>query len=334
MTESPGLAGAVLLLLAGFFLLTKGADLLVDGASHLAYALGVTPLFVGLTIVSFGTSAPELAINLLAARGGSSDIALGNVVGSNLANMALIAGVSAVLRPVQVQSLIIVREIPFLFLTGLALWFLADDRRFQAGGSAPLLSRGDGLVLLLFFAIFLYYLAAGARGGQREVEPLGEEVEDVQELERPPGARRAVGMVVLGLVGLILGGHWVVRGATTVAHALGWSEALIAVTIIAVGTSLPELVTSAVAARRGAADVALGNVVGSSIFNTVAILGITAVIHPLPVNPRLLVDVMLMLVAAVALFLVTLHHRIIHRWEGALLALGYAGYLIFVVARG
>jgi cation:H+ antiporter len=332
--EGPGIAGAVLLLLAGLALLTKGADLLVDGASHLAYALGVTPLFVGLTIVSFGTSAPELAINMLAARSGSGDIALGNVVGSNMANMALIAGVSAVIRPVQVQSLIIVREIPFLFLTGLALWFLADDRRFQPGAPAPLLSRGDGLVLLLFFAIFLYYLAAGARAGRQREEPLAEGVEAVQELDRPIGTARALGTVLLGLVGLVLGGQWVVDGSTTIARALGWSEALIAVTIIAVGTSLPELVTSAVAARRGAADVALGNVVGSSIFNTVAILGLTAVIHPLAVNPRLLVDVLLMLAAGIALFLVTLHHRIIHRWEGALLALGYTAYLIFAAARG
>jgi cation:H+ antiporter len=329
------LALAVLLVLAGLFLLAKGADLLVDGASHLAFALGVTPLFVGLTIVSFGTSAPELSINLLAARAGSADIALGNVLGSNIANMALITGVSAVVHPIQVQSAIIVREIPFLYLTSLALWFLADDRRFQPGAQSDLLSRGDGLTLLLFFTIFLYYLVAGARAGRPQASaPLAEEVVEVQELRRPPGTTRALLMVVLGLVGVVLGGQWVVQGSTTLARAFGWSEALIAVTLVAVGTSLPELVTSVVAARRGAADVALGNVVGSSIFNNVAILGFTAMISPLPINPRLLVDLGIMFLVSTALYLFTLNRRIIDRWEGALLVLGYVAYLGYVALRG
>jgi cation:H+ antiporter len=141
-------------------------------------------------------------------------------------------------------------------------------------------------------------------------------------------------MVILGLIGVILGGQWVVTGGTTIAQALGWSEALIAVTLVAVGTSLPELVTSVVAARRDAADVALGNVVGSSIFNNIAILGLTALVHPLPINPRLLVDLGIMFGVSVALYMFTLHHRIIHRWEGALLATSYIAYLIFVAIRG
>jgi cation:H+ antiporter len=325
---------AVLLVLAGLFLLAKGADLLVDGASHLAYALGVTPLFVGLTIVSFGTSAPELSVNLVAAHAGSADIALGNVLGSNIANIALITGVSAVVNPIRVESAIIIREIPFLYLTSLALWFLADDLRFQPGARSDLLSRGDGLVLLLFFAIFLYYLAAGARAGRQVEEPLAEEVVEVQELRRPPGTGRAVAMVILGLIGVILGGQWVVNGGTTIARALGWSEALIAVTLVAVGTSLPELVTSVVAARRGAADVALGNVVGSCIFNNIAILGFTTLVSPLPINPLLLVDLAILFLVSTALFLFTLNQRIIHRWEGALLTLAYGAYLVYVVQRG
>jgi cation:H+ antiporter len=330
---------AVLLLLVGFFFLAKGADLLVDGASHLAYALGVTPLFVGLTIVSFGTSAPELSINLLTARSGSADLALGNVLGSNIANLALITGMSALVRPIRVGSLIIIREIPFLFLTSLGLWFAADDRRFQPPAAQDLLSRGDGLILLLFFAVFLYYLAAGARARHQPGAPpapdtLGEEVIQVQELRRPPGAARAAGMVLIGLVGVILGEQWVVDSSTTIARAFGWSEALIAVTLVAVGTSLPELVTSVVAARRDAADVALGNVVGSSIFNNVAILGLTAVIGPLAISRQLFMDLGVMFAASVALFLFTLNQRIIHRWEGAFLVVGYCLYLLFVGRRG
>jgi cation:H+ antiporter len=325
---------AALFVLVGFALLAKGADVFVDGASHLAYALGVSPLFVGLTIVAFGTSAPELAINLLAAFRGSADLAVGNVIGSNIANQALIVGVSALVRPMKVETAIIVREIPFLFLTSLALWFLADDRRFQVNAADNLISRGDGFVLLLFFLIFLYYLVAGAQAGRRQAALLAEEVVEAQELRRPVSTLRAVGMVVLGLAAVLLGGNWVVGGSTTLARAMGWSDALIGVTIVAIGTSLPELVTSIVAARRDTAEIALGNVVGSNIFNTVAILGLTAAVHPLPLSRALMTDMQVMFLVSAALYVFTLHRRIIERWEGVLLALGYAAYLVFVAVRG
>jgi cation:H+ antiporter len=325
---------AVVLVLVGFVLLAKGADVFVDGASHLAYALGVSPLFVGLTIVAFGTSAPELAINLLAAFRGSADLAVGNVIGSNIANLALIVGVSAVVRPMKVETVIVVREIPFLFLTSLALWFLADDSRFQGEAATDVISRGDGFVLLLFFLIFLYYLVAGAHAGRRQAALLAEEVVEAQELQRPVSTPRTLGMIALGLAAVLLGGHWVVGGSTTLARALGWSDALIGVTIVAIGTSLPEMVTSIVAARRGTAEIALGNVVGSNIFNTVAILGLTAVVHPLPLSRELMIDMQVMFLVSVALYLFTLNRRVIERWEGALLALGYAGYLVFVAVRG
>jgi cation:H+ antiporter len=325
---------AVLLVLIGFVLLVKGADLFVDGASHLAYALGVTPLFVGLTVVSFGTSAPELAINLMAAFQGNADIAVGNVVGSNIANMGLIVGVSAILHPVRVASAVIVREIPFLFLTSLALWFLADDLRFQPDRPAALLSRGDGLILLLFFTIFMYYLFASARHGRLQEASLAQDVVDVEELKQPRGPARAVGTALVGLAAVILGGHWVVEGSVTIARALGWSQALIGVTIVAVGTSLPELATSVVAARRGAADLAIGNVVGSCIFNNVAILGLTALAAPLRADPRLMIDVQVMLAVGVLLFLFTLRHRTIERSEGIVLAIAYAAYLAYVGSRG
>jgi cation:H+ antiporter len=325
---------AVFLILLGFVLLVKGADLFVDGASHLAYALGVTPLFVGLTVVSFGTSAPELAINLMAAFQGNADIAVGNVVGSNIANMGLILGVSAAIHPIRVASGVIVREIPFLFLTSLALWFLADDLRFQPGRERDLLSRGDGLILLLFFAVFLYYLTASARAGRLQEAELSEDVVAVEDLKRPISPARAVGMALLGLAAVILGGNWVVNGSVTIAQALGWSQALIGVTIVAVGTSLPELATSIVAARRGAADLAIGNVVGSCIFNNIAILGLTALAAPLHVDPTLMIDVQIMLGVALLLYLFTLRHRTVERSEGILLALAYAAYLAFAIHRG
>jgi cation:H+ antiporter len=325
---------AVLLVLVGFLLLAKGASFFVDGASHLAYGLGVTPLFVGLTIVAFGTSAPELAINLVAAWRGNADLAVGNVLGSNIANQALIIGVSAVLRPMHVETTIIVREIPFLFLSSLALWFLADDVRFQPEARAALISRGDGLVLLLFFAIFVYYLAASARTGRRQAATLAEDVVEMEDLRQPISTLRAVLMVGGGLTAVLVGGDWVVRGSTTMARAFGWSDALIGVTILAIGTSLPELVTSVVAARRGSSDIALGNVVGSNIFNTVAVLGLTSVVQPLPVSGELLTDMRVMFVVSVALYLFTLNRRVIQRWEGAILAAGYFVYLVFVARRG
>lgn len=325
---------AVILVLLGFVLLVKGADLFVDGASHLAFALGVTPLFVGLTVVSFGTSAPELAINLLAASQGNADIAVGNVVGSNIANMGLILGLSAVFRPMRVSSEIIVREIPFLFLTSLALWFLTDDRRFQPGREEEFLSRGDGLILLLFFAIFLYYLLASARAGRGPETAFSEGVIKLEELHRPVAPARAVGRVVLGLAAVILGGHWVVQGSVAIASALGWSQALIGVTIVAVGTSLPELATSIAAARRGVTDLAIGNVVGSCIFNNVAILGLTALAVPLHVDPRLMIDMMIMLAIAVLLFCFTLRDHDVERGEGIFLTLAYAAYLSYVAFRG
>lgn len=332
--EGNGVWLAVLLVLVGFLLLAKGADVFVDGASHLAYKLGVTPLFVGLTIVAFGTSAPELAINLLAAFRGSADLAVGNVLGSNIANQALIIGLAAVIRPMQVETVIIVREIPFLFLTSLALWFLADDVRFQPEARAALISRGDGLVLLLFFAIFVYYLIASARAGRRQAAALEEDVVAIEDLRRPIGTLRGALMVGGGLIAVLLGGHAVVHGSTILARAFGWSEALIGVTIVAIGTSLPELVTSIVAARRGSAEIALGNVVGSNIFNTVAVLGLTATVRPLPVGGALLVDMFVMLAVSAALYLFTLNRCIIQRWEGAILATGYVAYLVFVALRG
>jgi cation:H+ antiporter len=325
---------AALLVIGGFLLLAKGAAVFVDGASHLAYRLGVTPLFVGLTIVAFGTSAPELAINLLAAARGSADLAVGNVVGSNIANQALIIGLAAVVRPMRVETVVIVREIPFLFLTSLALWFLADDQRFQPNTDEALISRGDGLVLLLFFAIFAYYLVASARAGRGQTTTLEEEVIEEKELHRPISTLRATLMVVGGLTAVLLGGNWVVNGSMTLARAFGWSEALIGVTIIAIGTSLPELVTSVVAARRGSADIAMGNVVGSNIFNTVAVLGLTAIVRPLPISKPLLADMQVMFAVSVALYLFTLNRRIIHRWEGATLMAGYITYLAFVAHRG
>lgn len=325
---------AVLLVLVGFLLLVKGADLLVEGASHLAYALGMTPLFVGLTIVTFGTTSPELAINLLAARGGNADIALGNVIGSNITNMALILGVSALVHPLRVASTVIIREIPFLFLTSLALWLLVDDARFQPGGQNSRLGRGDGLILLLFFSIFLYYLVASARASRGQEARLSEGIVAVEQLRRPLGAMRASGMVVWGLAGVILGAHWVVSGSVTLATFFGWSAALIGVTIVAVGTSLPELATAITAARRQATDVAVGNLVGSCIYNNLVILGVTSTLLPLRVAPVLIVDLKVMLAVAVALFFVTLRGRRIERGEGLLLFLGYVVYMLFVVWRG
>jgi cation:H+ antiporter len=311
-----------LLLVIGFPFLIGGATLLVWGASSLALRLGVSELVVGLTIVSMGTSAPELVVSMFSAFQGSTDLAVGNVIGSNIANLLLILGASAVLRPLVIERNIIWREIPFGLLATLVLAALANDQ-LLGGANGSTIDRGDGLALLGLFAVFLYYLASVPRS-----------VEETNS--HPVGFVMAVILVFCGIVGLVLGGQWIVRGAVATASALGMSEALIALTIIAVGTSLPELATSLVAAYQGKADMAIGNVVGSNVFNVLWILGFTSVVTPIRYNPVLNSDLWFLIGATMLFLLLAFVGKRFRfgRKGGVVFLLLYAGYLFSIGIRG
>ncbi len=316
------------LFVVGFTILIKGADLLVSGASSLATRLGVSALVIGLTIVAFGTSAPELIVNLLASFSGKTDIAIGNVLGSNIVNILIILGVSAIIYPLSVGKGTVWKEIPFAMLAVVVLAFMAMDTLID-GAPASVLSRGDGLVLISFFIIFLYYIFGLARADVTKSEAVPEAIE-----QYPLG--KSIGLIVVGLLGLVVGGKWIVDGAVTFAAALGVSEALIGLTIVAIGTSLPELATSVVAARKKQVDIAVGNVVGSNIFNIFWILGISAVIAPLPFSPALGIDLAVALGATLFLFsalFIGVRHTF-ERWQGWLFIASYAAYIVYVLIRG
>lgn len=315
---------------AGFTLLIKGADYLVDGASNIAKKLGVSTLIIGLTIVAFGTSAPELVVNILSAIGGNPELALGNINGSDIANILLILGIAAWFSHIPVKSQTVIKEIPFMFLAGVVLVILLSDVGLN-GGSSVTLSRSDGLVLVSFFTIFLYYLFLNAR------DVAGPAKEERAKM----GMQKAAGLTVMGLVGLILGGKLVVDGAVGVAMKLGVSETLVGLTIVALGTSLPELVSSIVAVRKGETDLAVGGVVGSNIFNILLVLGVTSTISPIVVSEASIIDSVVSLAVTGFFFLLiftrldkTSTSRGIDKYEGSLLLITYVTYIAYTIFRG
>lgn len=311
------------MLAAGIALLIGGGEGLVRGASGLARQLGVSPLAIGLTVVAFGTSAPELAVNVLAAMRGDTGVSFGNVVGSNIANVGLILGCAALVRPLEVQSAVIVREMPMMLVASAAVLVLGLDR---ASGRAEVYDRGDGMALLLFFSIFLYYTIAEVLRGRR-TDPLVHESKSATS--GPSATAPSVLLAVAGLVGLALGAEGTVRGAVSLAETLGVPRAIVGLTLVAVGTSLPELVTSVVAARRGQVDLAVGNVVGSNIFNLLFVLGVTSTIRPVAIPAGGVVDLSAMAVfSAALLFLAATHGNRLVRWEGGVLLFAYLAYVV------
>lgn len=316
------------ILVLGFLPLVKGADLLVDGSASLAHRFGIPVLVIGLTLVAFGTSAPELVVNLFAAVGGNTDIALGNIVGSNISNILLILGVSALFSTISIQKSTRTVEIPLVILIGAVLWAMGNDRLLD-GGVADVLNRIDGSMLLVLFLFFLYYNVDMARKGMEAEIPF--ESEEVNEHIKPLGIGVSVAYILIGLAGLFLGGKMVVEGAVTVARSFGLSERVIGLTIVSIGTSLPELVTSVVAAVKKQADIAVGNIVGSNIFNVLFILGLTAVIAPVPVSVGSQPDLILNIVVSVLLLVfVWLGRSTIRRWQGSLFVLSYIAYIVYL----
>jgi len=313
------------LLIIGFIILIKGADLLVEGASSIAQKLNVSDLVIGLTVVAFGTSAPEMFVNVFASIEGNSNIAIGNILGSSIANIFLILGVSAMIYPLAVKNNTVWKEIPFSLLAALILGILANDYLIDHKASSEL-SRSDGLVLLGFFIIFMYYIFSIAKKSEHILKEESPQISNF----------RAVAYILLGLSGLVLGGSWIVNAAVKIASQFGVSEYLIGLTVVAVGTSLPELATSAMAAYKRNTDIAIGNVVGSNIFNIFWVLGISAVIKPLPFQPTGNSEIAMTIVASILLFLVFFvgKKHVLEKWQGALFLLLYAGYTSFLIIRG
>ncbi|OGF28805.1 sodium:proton exchanger [Candidatus Falkowbacteria bacterium RIFOXYC2_FULL_47_12] len=313
-----------ILFVIGFALLIKGAGYLVEGASAVGKRLGLSSLFIGLTIVAFGTSAPELFVNIIASVKGNADIAIGNIVGSNIINILFILGIAAIIYPLNVHLNTTRKEIPFSLLAVVVLGLLVNDGLID-GYNFNVLSRSEGLVLLGFFIVFMYYTV----GIMREGKSGGVEI-------KAYNAWLAWLMVAGGLVGLMVGAKWVVDGGVAIAHNFGLSEALIGLTLVAVGTSLPELATSAVAAYKRQPDIAIGNVVGSNIFNIFWILGVSAFIRPIEFSPALNSDI-LVLTAVTILLLVAIYvgkRNVLQKWEGYGFLLLYILYVAFLVYRG
>ncbi|CAN5605739.1 calcium/sodium antiporter [soil metagenome] len=308
----------LLLLLAGFVLLVAGAEALVRGAVRLAAATGLSPLVIGLTVVAYGTSAPEFAASIGAVLRGVPDLALGNVIGSNIANVLLILGMTALFAPLVVTRQLVRLDVPILIGVSLLAFALAADGA---------LGRGDGLLLVaagIVYSVLLVWL------GKRDPEEAA-----VPEVEAAPLRwGRDLAFVLAGLSMLVLGARWLVEGAVAVAQAFGMSELVIGLTVVAIGTSLPELATSILAALRGQRDLAVGNIVGSSIFNLLLVLGATAAIAPagIPVAPGVLAfDFPVMTAVAVACLPIFFTGHCIHRWEGALFLGYYVAYTAYLL---
>lgn len=313
----------VFLVIAGFILLIKGADYLVTGSSAFARRLGVSGLLVGLTVVAFGTSMPELVVNVFAAIQHTGDIAIGNILGSNMANIALVLGISAILYPMRVNSSTIWQEIPFSLLAVVLVYIMASDALLD-GSAVDMIGRADGLVLLSFLFIFLYYVFGLAK--------LSRSQEEV-EMERMKPRMMAL-LIFAGIGMLVIGGKFVIDGAVGIAETMGMSQKLIGITIVALGTSLPELATSIVAALKKQIDISVGNIVGSNILNIFWVLGISATISPLAFSPSAVIDT-LVAIFITALFFVFMfwgkRHEL-ERWQGIgflLIYISYIGYSFY-----
>lgn len=315
----------ILLLIVGFIALIKGADIFVDGASSTAQNFKVPKMLIGLTIVAFGTSAPELAVSMSALASGSSDMVLGNVIGSNILNILLILGIAALIKPIAVKDNTVRKELPLVLLISTLLVVLFLDTVF-AGASTNQITRSDGIVIILFFSVFLYYLLALAK---QKKEPKSTEEEPKFKLGK------SLLFVLIGLAAIIIGSDLVVDNASSIASALGISERIIALTVIAFGTSLPELVTTVVSAKKGEQDLLVGNIIGSNIFNICLVLGIPVVIFGgIAESSFQMLDLVMLIVSAALLFIFSkTSKQKISRPEGAIMLAVFAVYytLVFII---
>jgi len=315
---------ALLLLLVGFAVLIKGADFLVNGASSVAKKFNISNLAIGLTVVAFGTSTPELIVSFYSAVEGRNDASFGNIIGSNNFNLLFILGIAGLIYPLTVQRNTVKYEVPLSLLAALVLYIVVNDQILW-DSAINILSRWDALILLVCFGLFMMYIyRTMTKASDYEELPI--------KIYTTP---LATGMIVLGLAMLIGGGSLVVDNAVAIAEHYGLSEKLIGLTILAAGTSLPELATSAVAAYRKNTDIAIGNVIGSNIINIFFILGITGLVNPIPYNVAMNFDIEVLGASTILLmvFMFTINQRKLDRWESFLLLAGYIAYTIFLVVN-
>lgn len=314
----------ILLLIVGLGLILAGANFLTDGSAALAQRFRVPEFIIGLTVVAVGTSTPELVVSVLSAIGGQSDVAIGNVVGSNIFNVFVILGVCALIRPVPLTAGNIRRDIPFGVLVSLLLLALAQDS-LLCKGAADRIGRLDGAAMLALYILLMWYTIRKTKRPEATAPTEGSKA--------PMAAWLTAVMIVGGLAGLVFGGEMFLRSATSIARSLGVSESVIAITLVAGGTSLPELASSLVSLFKGKAEMALGNVIGSNIANILLILGVSATIHPLSMGGITVWDLLMVLLSSVVVFLAafTFKRKAIDRWEGALFVTIYAVYIWYLI---
>lgn len=317
-------------LIVGLVLIIAGADWLTDGASSMAKRWGVSDLVIGLTVVAFGTSAPELSISLVSALKGSAPMSIGNVVGSNIFNVLAIIGVVALARPIRIEPSIMQNELPLAILASVALLAIGCGPELGAG-TGRIVTRPDGILLILFFLIFMRYTFSQAKGISSASDPVG----DAAARKPLMPMWKSVAWIILGLGALVWGGDRFVSGASGIASSLGMSDAVIGLTIVAAGTSLPELATSLTAALKGNTGIAVGNVIGSCIFNIFFVLGLTGVVTPLPFGGIGETDLLVMTGAALLFWLFgwRFGRREIKRWEGGVMLACYVAYVAFQISK-
>lgn len=310
----------IILLIIGFVVLIKGADIFVDGASSIALNLKLSKMLIGLTIVAFGTSAPEFAVSVKSILSSNADMVLGNVIGSNILNILLIIGICSLIKPIKVKSNTVRKELPIVILFSALLFFLIKDDLFVSGINQ--ISRNDGFVILLFFAIFIYYLISIMRN-KKDDGSNGLAKYDIA---------KSIVFTVLGIICIVMGSNVVVDSASNIAYFLGVSQRMIALTVVAFGTSLPELVTSIVSTKKGEQEILVGNIVGSNIFNIGIVLGLpVSLFGCIPAVGFSIIDLITMLVATILLFVFSFKDHKVGKFEGILMLVIFVVYYTFVI---
>lgn len=310
----------IILLVIGFIMLIKCADMFVDSSSNIARALGVSTLIIGLTIVAFGTSAPEAAVSLISSIQGKNDISMGNIVGSNICNLLLVLGVGAMFGKLKAKKKILTRDFIYSIFSYIVLIILTFEG-FMNNGSVGTITRTSGMILLCFLAVYVYSLIIEATQERKVKE------------EKTEFKFKDIALIVVGILGIALGGELVVDSATKIASFIGVSDSLIALTVVAIGTSLPELVTSAVAVKKGETDLAIGNVIGSNIFNIFFVLGISSVVSPITFGLETFIDTIIMLAAGIIVYLLALKNYRIGNKKGILMIGMYLVYILYIIFR-
>jgi len=338
---------SLLLFPVGFLALVKGAGFLVEGASSVAKKFEVSDLMIGLTIVALGTSMPELLVNILASAEGATDLAIGNVIGSNISNILLILGICAIIYPISITKGTVWKEIPLNLMAVAALFVMANDQWID-GSSFSIVGRIDGIILMFFFIIFLYY-SYGISKNRTIIDEIAEDKMEEGKKLAEVSAWKSTGLILLGMIALLLGGQLVINGAMVVVESFGLSESFVGLTLVALGTSAPELATSVIATYKRNVDMAMGNIVGSNLFNIFWVLGLSATIHPLPTPKNFNIDILALAIATFLLFLFTFISNREQKWwifklerdghslsrtEGIVFVILYVVYLGYLVWRG